>query len=112
MADMLQTGLAWLGGQMTAHCASAVVYTQGEDIVEVEAVIGKTEYETLDQYGFPVAATAVDFLIDSGDLGLTPAAGDQIAFGGVTYEAMALPGKAVYERSDGNLLRIHTKAIS
>lgn len=112
MANDLRTGLAWLAGQMTAHNASPVVYTSGATVVLVDAVIGKTEYEVQGEYGVLLAATSMDFLIDSEDLGLMPSAGDTIAFEGVTYEVAAVPGKGVWEPSDGTLLRIHTKAIS
>ena len=122
MGDLLKTGLAWLEAQRKAHMASPVVYRRGDSEVEVQATIGKTDFEVDDGYGFRVQAHVTDFLIATADLILVggqtlPEPGDRIKVAEgdetVVYEVMALAGQPHYRFSDPyrRTLRIHTKLV-
>ena len=122
MGDLLKTGLAWLEAQRKAHMASPVTYCRADDEVEVQATIGKTNFEVDDGYGFRVQAHVTDFLIAAADLVLDgqavlPEPGDRIAVATddetVVYEVMALAGQPHYRFSDPyrRTLRIHTKLV-
>jgi hypothetical protein len=128
MADLLQTGTAWLGDMRTAHLSHPVTYcrpsTASGQVAEVEvaATVGKTVFDIEDSYGAVERFESRDFLISAGELVLSgqpvePRPGDRIKepAGGkvLVYEAMA-PGKAPCWRwSDPfrRTLRIHTKHV-
>ena len=122
MGDLLRQGSQWLAGVLSQHAASPVTYSRpasgGGDPValELSATLGKTDYEKSDEYGMPVGATAIDFLVLATDFTTTfvePRVGDRATFDGVVYEVLELPGQGCWRWSDGygNLLRIHTKRI-
>ncbi len=123
MADMLQTGLDWLGDQLKEHVSRPVVYRRGGDDVIVQATIGRTLLKLDDGYGgVRMEWTDRDFLIHAADLvlggnALLPQRGDLIreAQGSTTfvYEVMA-PGKEpAWRWSDvfRKMLRIHSKQV-
>lgn len=119
MANLLQTGQAWLAGKLKAHAATSVVYDRGGQTVALEATFGRTDAERVDENGIGIRAEITDFIITAADLvigGATtlPKRGDLIRHtaGGVekTYEVMTV-GDGHYRPSDpfGTMLRIHTK---
>ena len=105
------------------HMTRPVTYQRGTASVEVQATVGRTVFETADDYGVVQHSESRDFLILAADLVLDGAAvlperGDRIretASGKVyVYEVMA-PGKEppwrwsdLYRRT----LRIHTKQVA
>lgn len=83
MADLLERGSRWLEQQRTQHCSRPVTYVRGAESVDVNATIGRTEYETDDGTWVRVDYTDRDFLILAAELRLagvmtTPQPGDRI----------------------------------
>ena len=122
MADMLETGAAWLDSQRHAHMAQTVVYSRGGDSVEVAATIGRTEFEQTDEFGVVYRIESRDFLLRTADLILNgsptlPQAGDRIRETGTgkvfVYEVMAPGGEPPCRYGDNYrmALRIHTKHV-
>lgn len=98
------------------HCSSQVSYSRGEQSVTLNATIGKTIFETSDDYGQLIKIESRDFLVRTCDLVIagqftTPQGGDRIIEGGFIYEVMSPAGQPEWRFSDINrqTLRIHTK---
>jgi hypothetical protein len=125
MGDLLEQGAAFLDEQRHRHMSRAVVYRRGADEKEVQATIGRTEFEQADEAGLIHRVESRDFLIRASDLDLgagpiQPRAGDQVReqVGGVgghvlVYEVNAPGGQPPFRYSDPyhRILRIHTKHI-
>ena len=122
MADLLQTGSDWLEDQRTEHCSKAVTYHRGGDSVQVQATIGRTEFEVQTEHGVIEKYESRDFLVLAEDLVLSsqqtvPQDGDRIkeAIGGDTlvFEVMAPGEEPPWRYSDPyhKTLRIHTKQV-
>ncbi len=122
MADLLKTGSDWLEEQRKKHCSTTVTYRRGEDSVEVNATIGRGEFEVESDYGVIERTESRDFLILAADLVLggvaaMPQRGDRIreADDGKTYvyEVMAPGSEPVWRYSDPyrKTLRVHTKHV-
>lgn len=45
MAAFLEHGAAWLAGQLQKHASRTVLYIAANDTIQVEAVIGTTEFQ-------------------------------------------------------------------
>ncbi len=127
MADLIQNGLAWLDGQRHAHLTQPVLYVRDEEsashTVELQATIGRTEFEQVDELGMVRKLQSRDFLIRAADLVLDgaltlPRAGDRIreTVGAQTfvYEAMAPGAEPPWRYSDPyrRALRVHTKHVA
>lgn len=127
MADLLQTGLAWLDDQRHAHMTQTVLYVRDTEsasyVVELLATIGRTEFEQVDEFGIVHKLQSRDFLIRAADLVLNsvltlPKAGDRIreTVGTQTfvYEVMAPGAEPPWRYSDPyrQTLRVHTKHVS
>ena len=120
MADLLEQAAGWLDGMRAQHLSRRVVYSRGDDSVEVAATIGRTVFEIDDGSGAVVQWESRDFLIAAVDLVLAgevvePLPGDRIREtqdGKVyVYEVMA-PGKEPcwrYSDPYRRTLRVHTK---
>jgi len=100
----------------------AVVYRRGVEEKEVQATIGRTEFEQADDAGLIHRTESRDFLIRTADLDLgagptLPRAGDQVRETVGTqvfvYEVNAPGGQPPFRYSDPyrRVLRIHTKHI-
>jgi len=123
MADLLETGQAWLANQLQEFASRSVVYHRGANNVAVLATIGRTLLKLDDGYGgVRMEWTDRDFLIPSAHLVIlgvtvTPEPGDRITetvgLNTSTFEVMACGGEPSWRYSDpfGKLLRIHTKFI-
>lgn len=123
MADLLQTGQAWLADQLKEHASRLVLYQRDAAQVGVRATIGRTLLKLDDGYGgVRMEWTDRDYLIQAADLVLastqiTPERGDRVldTVGLITsiYEVMAYGGEPPWRFSDpfGKLLRIHTKFV-
>jgi hypothetical protein len=122
MADLLDRGAAFLDAQRHQHLSRLVLYRRGTDEKEVQATIGKTEFEQADDAGLIQRVESRDFLVRTGDLDLgtgpiLPRAGDQVRETAGTnvfvYEVNAPGGQPPFRYSDPyrRVLRIHTKHI-
>ncbi len=122
MGDMLEQGAAFLDDQRHRHMSRAVVYKRGSDAKEVQATVGRTEFEQADEAGLIHRTESRDFLIRAADLDLgsgpiQPRAGDQVRETVGTqvfvYEVNAPGGQPPFRYSDPyrRTLRIHTKHI-
>jgi len=125
VGDMLDRGAAFLESQRHQHMTRSVVYRRGTDEKEVQATIGKTDFEQADDSGLIHRVESRDFLVRTADLDLgagliLPRAGDQvretvgtIAGSVFVYEVNAPGGQPPFRYSDPyrRTLRIHTKYI-
>ena len=122
MGDLLDRGAAFLEDQRHTHMSRTVVYQRGAEAKEVQATIGRTEFEQADDAGLIHRTESRDFLIRTVDLDLgsgpiLPRAGDQVretVDGTVfVYEVNAPGGQPPFRYSDPyrRTLRIHTKHI-
>ena len=122
MGDLLDRGSAFLDDQRHKHMSRTVVYQRGAEAKEVQATIGKTEFEQADDAGLIHRVESRDFLVRTADMdlgsGLTlPRAGDQVreTVGAqvFVYEVNAPGGQPPFRYSDPyrRVLRIHTKHI-
>ena len=108
--NMLQNGLQWLSEKQKKHVSSKVLYCRDEKRYSVDAVLGRTKYEIVDENGFKVAGHTIDFLIAAADLPLVPQVGDQIISGNIVHEVIDLGGDGCWTWCDphGIRRRIHT----
>ncbi|QQS09496.1 MAG: hypothetical protein IPK69_02415 [Phycisphaerales bacterium] len=125
MGDLLDRGAAFLDAQRHQHLSRPVLYRRGTDEKEVQATIGKTEFEQVDDVGGAGLIHRVesrDFLVRTAELDLgagpiLPRAGDQVretvGASVFVYEVNAPGGQPPWRYSDPyrRLLRIHTKHI-
>lgn len=119
MADLLQTGSAWLRSQRRDHLSHAVTYSRGAVTASVLATVGQTMHETVDSYGIMHEEATRDYLIDVDDLAAfgEPRRGDRITeeLNGnhEVFEVLA-PGSEPhfrYSDPDREVFRIHTKHV-
>ena len=122
MANLLQTGSDWLEEQRHSHLTLSVTYGRGSDSVTLDATIGRTVFESINDYGVIEKTVSRDYLIRASDLILDsvltlPQRGDQVdeVDGSSTYvyEVMAPGREPVYRYSDPyrKTIRIHTKHV-
>jgi len=122
MVNMLEQGAAWLEDQRHQHLTTSIAYLRNITLITIQATIGRTEFETVDESGLLQKFESRDYLIRAVDLVFNlqqtlPKAGDQIkeSDGSTTYiyEVMAPAGEPVFRYSDQyrKTLRIHTKFI-
>lgn len=125
MGDLLDRGAAFLDTQRHQHLSRPVIYRRGTDEKEVQATIGKTEFEQVDDVGGAGLIHRVesrDFLVRTAELDLgagpiLPRAGDQVretvGTAVFVYEVNAPGGQPPWRYSDPyrRVLRIHTKHI-
>jgi len=123
MADMLEQGASWLDDQRHQHMTRSVSYARGSSTVEVQATIGRTEFEQADEYGIVHKVESRDYLIRAADLVLDgqptlPKRGDQIretdGTTTIVYEVLSPGDEPIFRYSDPyrKALRIHTKHIA
>ncbi|MBI9017365.1 MAG: hypothetical protein JEZ07_08915 [Phycisphaerae bacterium] len=110
---MLNNGLNWLEQKLNDFCSSEVQYRRSDDIKNIPAVFGKTDYELSDEYGFSLGAFIWDFLIDVSLLGFEPQVGDQIIVNGQIFGVMNLSSQGCWQWTGPNrkTYRIHTKEL-
>lgn len=122
MGDLLDRGAAFLDAQRHQHLSRLVIYRRGTDEKEVQATIGKTEFEQADDAGLIHRVESRDFLVRTAELDLgagpiLPRAGDQVretvGTSVFVYEVNAPGGQPPWRYSDPHrrVLRIHTKHI-
>lgn len=113
--DLLNSGMAWLGGQRAAYMARPVTYLRGDAEIALNATIGRTTYEEPTESGVIQRVDGRDYLIaaaDLADLG-EPRARDRIIDGDDTWEVLPLPGEPAWRYSDQfrRTMRVHVKAL-
>ncbi len=119
MPDLIANALLWLAGQQKAHLSRTVTYRRGGAWVELDAMVGRWEYEQTDFDGGVLRAECRDYLFLAVDLELggartLPLSGDIVeeAHDGkrYTYEVMS-PGKEPCYRyeNDRATFRVHVK---
>jgi hypothetical protein len=122
VGDLLEQGAAFLDDQRHRHMSRAVVYRRGAEEKEVQATIGRTEFEQADEAGLIHRVESRDFLIRAADLDLgsgpiQPKAGDQVREQAGTqvlvYEVNAPGGQPPWRFSDPyrRVMRVHTKFV-
>lgn len=125
MGDLLDRGAAFLDAERHQHLSRPVLYRRGTDEKEVQATIGKTEFEQVDDVGGAGLIHRVesrDFLVRTAELDLgggpiLPRAGDQVretvGTSVFVYEVNAPGGQPPWRYSDPyrRVIRIHTKHI-
>lgn len=119
--NLAKRGAEWLHKKQRDHQSQSVVYCRGEDRCQCEALIGKTEFETIDSDNIATTTESRDFLIMADELKLstgaaTPQRGDHVherhGKSTVVYEVNAFDGKRCFVRDEfRNRFRIHTKEI-
>lgn len=122
MADLLQSGAAWLAGKLGDNAAQTITYARGAATVSLAAALGRSEHQQERADGAIIAVVAEDFIVQPASLVLsgavaTPARGDRITLtiGSATrtYEVMDIPGVGCFEADPWNsAVRIHTKRLS
>ncbi len=122
MADLLQTGAAWLAAQMQKFASQPIVYVRGNQSIPLSATIGRTEFEEADAYGVVQQVVSRDYLFPVSALAtLTgsnrPQRGDEVqeTRDGVLYryQVIAPQGEPHWRYSDvyQQVLRVHSKLI-
>lgn len=124
MADLLERGATWLAGQRHAHLTRPVTYCRDLGQVVLQATIGRSEFEQVDEHGLVVRSVLRDYLVRAADLVLggarvLPRAGDRIREAvsetvTLVYEVVSpSPDEPPYRTSDpyGITLRIHTRHV-
>jgi len=115
MTDLIKNGLAWLHRQRAAHLSSDVVYKPAGSGAEITlaATASQIRVEMLDGQGFPVQATIMDFICQTADLPVDPAAGDEIVSCGHRYLVTPLGEEPCWRWTDQSRLarRIHTRDV-
>lgn len=113
---VLSKAAEWLETQRHKHMTVEVQYKRSDLSLTLQATIGKTIFETADDYGHVTKTESRDFLIRASDLVFdgkttTPEDGDRIIEGGFIYEVMSPVNKPKWRYSDINrqTLRVHTK---
>jgi hypothetical protein len=122
MGDLLELGAALLDDQRHRHMSRAVVYRRGAEEKEVQATIGRTEFEQADEAGLIHRTESRDYLIRAADLDLgagpiQPRAGDQVREQAgsqvLVYEVNAPGSEPPWRYSDPyrRVMRVHTKLV-
>ena len=118
MTDLLAQAASFLSSVRKTHMSATVVYSRGEDSVELAATLDRSEHELATAEGFATVIESVDFLIAAADLVLNGAAaqprrGDRIEYAGETYEVLDRPGLPAFRREDphGYTLRVFCKIV-
>jgi hypothetical protein len=122
VGDLLDQGAAFLDDQRHRHMSRTVVYRRGTEAKEVQATIGRTEFEQADEAGLIHRTESRDFLIRAADLDLgagpiQPKAGDQVreqvGTQVLVYEVNAPGGQPPWRYSGPyrRAMRVHTKFV-
>jgi hypothetical protein len=122
MSDLIQEGADWLAGQLEGNASQSVTYSRGVDEVALDATVGSTDRESMDESGTSIKSKIRDYIIRTSKLILNenpilPERGDKIkqvvGTQTFTYEVIEIGGDKHYSPMDpaGTMLRIHTQLI-
>lgn len=123
MSNFLAKGAAHLARTVLKHASVRVVYVDGDDSCELDAVVGSTRREVATPEGLVAEYESRDYLVDPQELRLStgnvlPTEGAHILERGCdgerTYVVSAIPGESHWRWSDQHrkLMRIHTRLVS
>jgi len=120
MPNVLQTGAAWLGSQLSSHAVRMITVIQGHRLLDpLSAWCSRQEYTIEDSEGFTTSLVSFDWQFVASDLPSDFVFRDgailKETLNGIVqkYEAMPLGTKGCCERLDdaGVLLTVHTKQV-
>ena len=108
---MIRAGIDALRKSQLDNLASDAAYRRGQETRAVKAVVGRTVFRSMNEYGAWVRTETVDFVIPAGQLDLEPQTGDEVVFDGGVYEVLAPGNEPVWRWSDPyrKAMRVHTK---
>ena len=108
---MIRTGIDALRAVQLDFLVSDATYRRGAEARSVKAVVGRTVFRSMTEYGAWVCTETRDFIIPAGQLDLEPQAGDEVVFDGGVYEVLAPYNEPVWRWSDPyrKAIRVHTK---
>lgn len=118
--SIMSESLAWLSDNMKTHLSETGKIRRADDETpSIAMTVGKTMADVEGSNGVTVRTNIADFLIHAADykingVAVEPQRGDQIDYGGKTYEAVPIAGGEVWryaENVNRTRLRIHTKEI-
>lgn len=116
--DLVDKGAKWLAGKRAAALVRPVTYeVAGGATLQVDATIGRTVAESVDERGLVVRVESRDFIVARSALAQEPRRGDRIveSDGSTqwTHEVLPIPGRPAWEWADGSrtAYRCHTKLI-
>ncbi len=116
MTDLLWKPADWLERQRHTHLTTAVWFERAGKRIGLAATIGRTRFESTDDYGRVLTTESRDYLVRAADLvidgqAVFPQPGDLIIEGDLRYEVMSPAGEPEWRWSDVNrsTLRIHTR---
>jgi hypothetical protein len=122
MPNLLQTGVAWLGGVLKSSASEAGTYSRGARTATLSATRGRSETQA-------EASGIVRTEYDDGDwifikadfvfpaaggnplLAIVPEKGDRWATATETWEVLAMADKKNHQEIQGGLVRVHTKQV-
>lgn len=121
MADVIASGLLWLGEQLREHAGRSVSYQRGTSSVTLLGTKGRSDFAVSDIAGTPIQTNirVFDWIFTTDELVLDsaatlPQAGDKIVDGSVTYQVEA-PGLNLqpwrYTDHHRQSIRVHTKQV-
>lgn len=113
-----QTRLNTLGTRFKEISTESITYRRGSTKVTIDNInLGKVDVEQLLAFGITnITSKALDFIFDTSELSSlepsTPLQGDEIVYGGNTYEVMPF-GDQTYDfvTTSRQRIRVHTKQI-
>jgi len=108
---MIRTGIDALRAAQLDVLSVDATYRRGTEGRRVKAVVGRTVFRSMNEYGAWVRTETRDFIIPAGQLDLEPQAGDEVVFDGGVYEVLAPYNEPVWRWSDPyrKAIRVHTK---
>jgi hypothetical protein len=111
MTNLLESGLHWLAAKQKKFVSSQVIYCRDDIRHSVDAVLGRTRFETADENGCTSTSHTIVFLIQAVDFALIPHSGDQIIVGEKIHEVIDLGDGGCWQWCDphGITRRIHTQ---
>lgn len=123
MTSLLQKGVAHLARIVLKHASVRVIYVDGEDSCELDAVVGNTRRDVANQEGVIAEFESRDYIVDPQALRLStgtvlPRDGalivERTCDGDRTHVVSAIPGESHWRWSDPHrkLMRIHTRLAS
>lgn len=118
--DLLASGAAWLSEQRHRHLTRSVEYRRGSRTIQLQATVGRTNWEVDDGHGHLERFESRDFIVRAADLAYEgeawrPREGDRVseANSSTTYEVMSPAREPLWRNvdPDGVSLRFHTKRV-
>ena len=116
----MSAALTWLSDNMKTYLSeTGKIRRDDDETPSVSMTVGKTMADIEGRDGVTVRTNIADFLIHASDYKINgvvvePKRGDEIDYGGKTYQAVPIAGNEVWryaENVNRTRIRIHTKEI-